>query len=273
MADGQRVEPDPDFFDDEAHDLLSYADIERVRARAERGPELSQRFAQAQIARLVDGRELERLAFRREDVLLGPERRHPVAQLVERGQLVLVRGDQPLDAVRQPRQLTGELLDTLATGIRVPGGVEPAIQFGLDQGRILEEAQDLAPHERIELILPHGTIRTDRPRPLAIPLAPPAAVVPPPPIQRVATLLAHQQALQERRRLRPPPREVGVGVQALLRQGEGHLADERRHGNFQPLGAGAIVIRRGPVGPRPPSRRRRICCRGPTPVLPKQVRP
>ena len=78
MADGQRVETDPDLFDDESHDLLSRADIERVRSRAERGPELGQAFAEAQIARLVGGRELERLPLRREDLLLLPERGHSV---------------------------------------------------------------------------------------------------------------------------------------------------------------------------------------------------
>ena len=78
VADGQRVETDPDFFDDESHDLLALADIERVRSRAERGAELGQGFAEAQIARLVGGREFERLSRRREGLLLFPERGHPV---------------------------------------------------------------------------------------------------------------------------------------------------------------------------------------------------
>ena len=77
MADGQRVETDPDFLDDEAHDVLSLADIERVRSRPECGAELGQGFAEAQIARLVGGRELQGLPLRREDLLLFPERRHP----------------------------------------------------------------------------------------------------------------------------------------------------------------------------------------------------
>ena len=79
VADGQRVEPDSDFCDDEAHDLLSRADIERVRSRAERGPETGQGVAEAQIPRLVGGGEFERLLLRGEDLLLGPERRHPRA--------------------------------------------------------------------------------------------------------------------------------------------------------------------------------------------------
>ncbi len=77
VADGQRVETDPDLFDDESHDLLSRTDIERGRSRAERGPEIGQGFAEAQIARLVGGRELQRLPLRREDLLVLPERRHP----------------------------------------------------------------------------------------------------------------------------------------------------------------------------------------------------
>ena len=78
MADGQRVETDPDLFDDEAHDLLAHTDIERVRSRPERGPEIDQRFAEVQIARLVRGCELERLALRREGLQLFAERGHPV---------------------------------------------------------------------------------------------------------------------------------------------------------------------------------------------------
>jgi hypothetical protein len=57
MADGQRVETDANFLNDEAHDALPLADLERVRPRAERGPEIGQCFAEAQIARLVGGRE------------------------------------------------------------------------------------------------------------------------------------------------------------------------------------------------------------------------
>ena len=77
MADGQRVQPDPDFFDDESHDLLALTDIERVRSRAERGPKRGQGIAEAHIAGLVGGRELQRLPLRREGLLLVPERRHP----------------------------------------------------------------------------------------------------------------------------------------------------------------------------------------------------
>ena len=79
VADSQRVQADPDFFDDESHDLLARVDIERARSRAERGPEIGQGFAEAQIARLVGGREHERLALRREGLLLVPERWHPFA--------------------------------------------------------------------------------------------------------------------------------------------------------------------------------------------------
>ena len=147
MADGQRVETDPDLFDDEAHDLLARVDIERVRSRAERGPEIGQGFAEAQIARLVGGRELERLALRREGLLLVPERRHPFAQLVEGNQVLLVGGDQPLEAVRQPDLLVAQILDALATGIGLAGCRKPAIELGLDQRRVVEQAQDLVPHD------------------------------------------------------------------------------------------------------------------------------
>ena len=78
MADGQRVETDPDLFDDEAHDLLARPDIERVRSRPERGPEIGQRFAEVQIARLVRGGECERFALRGEGLQLFAERGHPV---------------------------------------------------------------------------------------------------------------------------------------------------------------------------------------------------
>ena len=79
MADGQGVEPDADLLHDEPHDLLARVDIERVRSRAERGPEVGEGVAEAQIARLVGGGEFHSLAFRREGLLLVPERRHPFA--------------------------------------------------------------------------------------------------------------------------------------------------------------------------------------------------
>ncbi len=162
VADGQRVETDADLFDDESHDLLSRADIERVRSRAERGPEIGQGVAEAQIARLVGGRERQRLQRRGEDLLLVPERRHPCAQVVERDQLLLVGGDQPLHAIAQPSLLAGEVLDVLAAGIGLPGRVEPTIEFDLDEGRVVEQANDLVPHERIQLVLRTTRARTSR---------------------------------------------------------------------------------------------------------------
>ena len=77
MADGQRVQADPDFFDDESHDLLALADIERGRSRAERGPKRGQGLAEAHIVCLVGGREIQRLSLRREGLLLLPKCRHP----------------------------------------------------------------------------------------------------------------------------------------------------------------------------------------------------
>ena len=61
MADGNGIGTHPDLFDDETQDLLPLTDIERLRSDAELAPELSERLGQAQVVRLVDGGELQRV--------------------------------------------------------------------------------------------------------------------------------------------------------------------------------------------------------------------
>jgi hypothetical protein len=46
MADGDGVRADSDFPDEQAHDLLSLRNVERLGARAQAGPKVGQRLTQ-----------------------------------------------------------------------------------------------------------------------------------------------------------------------------------------------------------------------------------
>jgi len=152
MADRNRVRGDANFFNQQPHDLLAVGHLERVPSRPEPRSKVGQSVTQTQVARLIDGDSFERLPFCRDRLLLGAECRHPGAQLVQRHQLLLIRGDQPLNRLRHPRLLTRELVQTLAGGIALAGGLAPSRQLGFDEGGILKQAQYFAPHERIEVV-------------------------------------------------------------------------------------------------------------------------
>ncbi len=243
MADCNRVVADPDFFDEQAHDFLPLRDIERLGARAQAGAELDERVTQAQIAGLIDGSRFDGLPLQRDRLLLGAKRRHPRPQVVQGHQVLLVRGDQAVHGRGHADLLTCEVVEALPRGIRLPRRVPPSRQFGLDDRGILEEPQHLAPHERIQVILPRGRRRAHGTVRMLPAVAPPAAIHVPPPRHRVAALGADQEPLQQGGSLRPPSRKAGVLLQLRLRQREGFLREERGHGNFHPFVARPFATR------------------------------
>jgi hypothetical protein len=132
MADGNRVSANPDFFDQQAHDFLLLRDVEGLGTRAQAGPEVGQRFSQAEVESLIDGGRLDRLPFCGDRLVLGPERRHSRARFIERHQLLLVRGDEAVHRRRHAGLLLREVVEALARGIRLPRRVPPPLQFRLD---------------------------------------------------------------------------------------------------------------------------------------------
>ena len=97
------------------------------------------------------------------------QQRHPFPQLLQRQQILLVGGEQPFHALADSREVPLHCLRTLLRGIGSLGGGQPAIQFLLNQCRILKQPYHFGPDDLVQQILPHGAR-----------VAPRAPEVPPP---------------------------------------------------------------------------------------------
>jgi hypothetical protein len=195
VADGNGVDIYADFSDEQADDLLPLGEIERVGASAKLGAEVGQRFAQPEVAGLVGRGRLDGFALGLDGALLRPQRRHPRAEVLERDQFLLIGGHEPINGGRHPSLVAKEVVEAVARRIGVSGCLPASGQFGLDQGRGLEQAHDLAPDERIQVILTCDRRGTHRLRAAAPGIPSPAAIDPAFAMNRVATLAAHEQPL------------------------------------------------------------------------------
>ena len=168
VADRERVAVDQDLFYNEPEDLLALADVQGLGARPQCGAEPGEGLGELQIIRVVHRGHLQRVELRRNGVRLLLEVRHPLTQLGQRRQAVLIGAEEPLAACLQAGLLALQLRGAGPAGSRAPGGQAPARDLGVDQRRVVQHAQDLAPDEGIERILPDGAIGTHRALEMAV---------------------------------------------------------------------------------------------------------
>src|SRR5713226_4215337 len=197
--------------------------------------------------------------------------RHPLAQLLQRQQLLLIGGQHALDAFADTDEIALQRL--LALPCRVSGASdgEAAIQFLLNQRGILEQSHDLGPHDRIQEILSHRSAVAAGPAEMA------------PRIRADAAILVNHARARPRRRARervpapmtahqtlhetwgdgPPPRPHFVHLQQFVRTGKGRLVDEGGYGDFDPFLTWSFVIgavaRRDAAAQAKPSRHTLTC--------------
>ena len=190
------------------------------------------------------------------------QQRHPLAQLLERYQFLLVGGEQPLDGLPDAREVPLHRLRAGPRGVGGLGGGQPAIQFLLDQGRLLKRPQHFGPHHLVQQLLSNRTRVAPRTREVAPTVGPDTAIVLNPARarprrdarERVAALAATHQSLHEARLDRPAPGVHLVLMQQFLRPREGRLVDDRRHRDFDPVLArafagSAVATHDGPAHP------------------------
>ena len=84
MTDGDGVVSDQDFFDNEAHDSLTFRDAKRFSSAVQAGKKCDERFGQTQkcgpIVALVD----QGLQFRTESLFALAQYRHAFPQMLDR---------------------------------------------------------------------------------------------------------------------------------------------------------------------------------------------
>jgi hypothetical protein len=138
MADGNAVRTDAEFFDQQSHDLLPIRDLQGVGMCAQTPAEVGQGFTNTKVVGLIGGGRGQPLNLGGDRLLLFPEYGHPVAQFVQREELTLIGRDQALHTLCEPDLLPCQFLGPLPRGIRPLGRVPAALEFGFDEGRIVE---------------------------------------------------------------------------------------------------------------------------------------
>ncbi len=265
MANHDRVIADEHLLDEQAHEALPLQDVQRIRRRPQPGKKRRECFREAQIHRPLARLIGDRLQLGAQRLLALTQRRHPLAQLLERQEVFLIGGEYPLDALAHAHQFALHRLFALFRGVGGARGSESPIEFVLNQSRILEQPNDLGPDELIQEILSHGSVVAARAAEVPPGVRSDAAIVVDQARtrtgrrarERVAAAAAAHQTLHQARCNRAAPRPDFVLVQQFLRAGKGRLLDEGRDRNLDPVlarsfMAGAVATRHAAAQPERP---------------------
>jgi hypothetical protein len=162
MANHDAVVADENVLDDEAHDALALDDVKRVGSATQSGEKRRESFGEAQerspVCRLVG----DRLQLATQCLFALPKRRHALAQLLERQELLLVGDEESFDAFANAGEFAVQALLALLGRIRCARCSETPVKFLLDQRRVLEQADHLCPDDLVEQILPHHAVIAHR---------------------------------------------------------------------------------------------------------------
>src|SRR5450631_2701609 len=271
-ADGNAV-PNEDgvitdqyLLDDEAHDALPLEGVECISGAAQPRQERGERLCQSHEHGAITGLIGDRLQLGAQRFLTIAQRRHALAQLLEREEIFLVGAQQSLGTFADAGQFSLRALLALFGGIRCACGRETTIEFVLDQGGILEQADDFGPYDLIEQVLAHeACVVAHGPAEFAPTVRADALVVVDLPRagdrrgarEGMTALLAADQALHDARRDRSTSRPYLVLMQELLRASKALLVDQSLHRDLDPLLAralvpGAVALRYAAFEPQPP---------------------
>ena len=246
VADDDGVVGHQNFLDQQANDALALMDVERLGPRAQAVEEGGQTLGQAQGGRALGGLIGDGAQLRGRPLLAAAQVRQTAAQFLQREQVFLIGGHQPLHGLARLHTLALQRLLAPPGWLRGVGGGQASIQLGGDQGRVLQEPDDLGPHDLIEQVLPDGAAVADRPAQASPGVGANAAIVVDLagrtarrcPGQGIATFLADNHPLDQAGFDGTPRRKAFVVREPLRRQREGVLGHQWRDGDLDPLGTG-----------------------------------
>ncbi len=152
MADGHAVGADEDLADDCAQHALAVLDAGAVGCIAQAGQEAAEVLRELEVGGGIDELGVERVELSADSRLAFTQVGHADAELIEGQQLLLVGLDQAGD----PGGGSGQV--TLQPGALRGGGVGDAqlgqapVQLVSDERGVGQQAHDVVPHERVELV-------------------------------------------------------------------------------------------------------------------------
>ncbi len=163
MANDDAFVLDQDLLDNQADDPLPLLNVEGVSGATQPAEECREGFGEAQIDGSVIDLIEDRQQFRLQGVFALPQFRHASPQLVEREKLFLIGGQQSVDALAGPGHLSVQDVLPLPRGVGCSSRRQPAIELVLDQAGILQQSDDLRPHNPIEEVLTNRATIANRP--------------------------------------------------------------------------------------------------------------
>ena len=102
----------------------------------------------------------ERLDFGVQGQLTLAQRRHAPTQFRQRQQVLLIGGEKPLHALLYSRQIPVERFLATLRRMCLARHFKPPIQLGLDERRILQQAQDFGPYDAFQQVQPDRALIT-----------------------------------------------------------------------------------------------------------------
>ena len=156
MADGDVVVAEEDLADDEPYDLLALLDGESLGVGGEAGAERVERLGQLEIGLGIVQLGVESVQLGAQGRLAPAQFGHAGAEFLERDQLLLVAVDQSAQGVLGTGEVALEPVAAAGGGVLAAERLEPPVDLGLDQLRVLEQREHLGPDRLVDLVDANG---------------------------------------------------------------------------------------------------------------------
>src|SRR5712692_3879702 len=250
VANGDGVVSHQDVFDYESYDSLALRDVQRLGSTAQAGEERRESLRQSREGCPIVGLVSDRLQLSTKHLFTLAQRRHALAQLLDRQERFLVGVEKSFHAFANMRQLPLQTLLTFLGRIARACGCQPAVQFLLEQRRVFQQSDHLRPNDLIEEILSdQAAVVANRTAKFSPAIGTNTFVVVDLARARacryaregVAALLTADQPLHDTRLDGATARSYFVLLEKLLGTSEAILAYQGGHGDLDPLFARALV--------------------------------
>jgi hypothetical protein len=226
VADRDVVFADQDLADDQSDDLLALLDGQVLAAAGEARAEPVKGLAELEVGLGVVQLGVERVQLRLQGGFAFAQLRGASAEFVERDELFLVAIEQASQRVLRAREIALERVLAGGRGVRGAEGLEPPVDLGSDQCRVIEQSEHAAPDELVDLGQAHRPVIADAAFGAAVPVGARAAVV-----------LAQDPVLAARRAAVVRVAALAAGEDPLAAATDGACC-EARSGCCAPVAAG-----------------------------------
>ena len=149
MANGDFVLGDQHLLHDALDDALPFRDVQSFSGRAQPRQEAGQALGEPEIGVPILGAIDGGLQFAIQRLLLPTEVGRSVAQFVDCVQLLLIGVDQAVNVLADPDQAAPQISLALLVWIGGAGRLQSPVDLGVDQRRILEQADHFIPDDVI----------------------------------------------------------------------------------------------------------------------------